>query len=320
MTPEREEAARWFIRLRDTQAGDAERQRFERWLASDPAHVREYAELEAFWSRLDDADGWKTVDQGLERQCAQRRQVLKRGLGLALLASIGGEVGWWQWRHAALWEIVRRSDIGQTRRETLDDDSQLTLGAASQVAVIYSRAERHVILHQGEAAFDVQHDSERPFIVEAGLVRITVLGTRFAVNQLADRTRISVDHGRVQVETGPFWRRQHLLLRDGEVAEVRRQSSEVSHLLRVPYHAAGAFSFEKGFIDLQNAGLAEVAATFSRYRKAPVILLGHPPEESRITASVNVADVEGFLRLLPRMAAVNVHVTNQGQVILQQRL
>ncbi len=315
----REDAARWFTRMHGAEPDDPERGRFEAWLASNPAHAREYVAFEDFWRRLDDARSWETLDQGLERKRARRRQLLKRGLGAVLLAALGGEAAWRQWRDAVVWQIAVDSETGQTRREILDDGSQISLGAASEAEVACSRAGRRAVLRRGEAAFEVVRDDDRPFVVDAGDVRVTVRGTRFAVTRLTDRTRVSVDHGRVEVETGPFWRRQRLLLQDGEVAELRHPGTEAGRLIRVEYDAARAFAFEHGFIDLQNAGLAEIATTFSRYRKAPVVLAGPASSDSRITASVNVADVEGFLRLLPKMAAVEVRFEPDGKAVLQRR-
>ncbi|MDR1849103.1 MAG: FecR domain-containing protein [Zoogloeaceae bacterium] len=312
----REEAARWFARMRDAEADDPERSRFEAWLMSDPAHAREYSAFEEFWQRLDKPQGWEKVDLGMDRKREQRRRLLKKGLGIALLGMAGGEAIWWQWRHAAVWEIALQSEIGQARREILDDGSQLTLGAASAAQVSYSRAERRIALQQGEAAFDVVRDVEYPFIVEAGDLRVNVLGTRFAVTRLVDRTRISVEHGRVQIETDPFWRRQRILLQDGEVAELAWSPHAEARLARVRHSAAGAFAFERGFIDLQNANLAEIAATFSRYRQMPVVLAGSARSESRVTASVNAADIENFLRLLPKMASVDVRFEADGTVVL----
>lgn len=315
----REEAARWFARMRDAEVDDPERGRFETWLASNPAHAREYAAFEDFWRRLDNAKNWDSIDQGMDRERGQRRRLLKRGAGVVLLAGLAGKAVWWQWRSAAVWKIALDSHIGQARRSVLDDGSQLTLGAASAAEVIYTRAGRRVLLKQGEVAFEVVCDGDRPFVVDAGDVRVTVLGTRFAVTRLTDRTRISVDRGRVEVETGPFWRHQRLLLQDGEVAELRKPGAEAGQLTRIEYAAAGAFVFENGFIDFQNAGLAEIAATFSRYRKAPVVLAGTATRDSRITASINVTDVDGFLQLLPKMAAVEVRFEPDGRAVLQRR-
>ncbi|ODU56797.1 MAG: hypothetical protein ABT02_19475 [Comamonadaceae bacterium SCN 68-20] len=314
-----EEAARWFARMHNAEADDPERGRFEAWLASNPEHAREYAAFENFWQRLDNAKSWDAISQGLEQRRQQRRQALKHGLSAVLLAGLGGEAIWWQWRNTAVWTTALRSETGQPRRGALGDGSQLSLGAASAADIVYSRAERRVALQQGEAAFDVVHDGGRPFIVEAGGLRVTVLGTRFAVNRLADRTRVSVDHGRVQVETGPFWRRQRILLHNGEVAELSAPASAQAQLARVPHDAAGAFAFERGFIDLRNADLAEIATTFSRYRQAPVVLAGPAGKDSRVTASVSVADAESFLRLLPQMAPVNVHIEADGTAVIQRR-
>ena len=314
----REEAARWFIRMRNAEADDPVRGRFEAWLVSNPAHAREYSAFEEFWQRLDKPQSWEMVGLGMDRKREQRRRLLKSGLGAALLAVGGGGTAWWQWRHAAVWGVALHSEIGRSRQEILNDGSRLTLGAASVAEVSYSRAERRIALRQGEAAFDVARDAGSPFVVEAGDIRVSVLGTRFAVTRLTDRTRVSVDHGRVQLEAGSFWRRR-ILLQDGEVAEFVFSPNAEAQFARVRHDAAGAFAFEKGFIDLQNADLAEIATTFSRYRQAPVVLVGPSESASRVTASVNVADVEGFLQSLPRMASVDVHFEADGKVVIRQR-
>ncbi len=326
----REEAARWFTRMRNAAIDHPERGRFEAWLASDPLHAREYAAFEAFWQRLDTPQGWETVDRGLERRREQRRRLLKRGLGGMLLAVVVGKAAHWQWLGVPVWQLARQTGTGGILRESLADGSRLTLGAASEAVVTYTRSERKVFIHRGEAAFDVIRDPERPFVVEAGGATVIVLGTRFAVSLLADRTRISVDHGRVRVETGPFWRRRFVLLEEGEVAELAVPREEASQdaltwepwepLAKVRRDAAGAFAFEQGFIDLQGAGLAEIAETFSRYRNAPVRAApGHGGNEPRITASVNVADAESFLYLLPRMAAVEVRQGTDDAILLEVR-
>ncbi|MEJ1962837.1 MAG: FecR domain-containing protein [Gammaproteobacteria bacterium] len=315
----REQAARWFTVMHDASVDDAQRGQFETWLTSRASHAREYAALEALWLRLESAQTWNELAHGLERKRMSRRHVIKRGAGMLLLAAFGsGSAGYLYLRHATVLQLARRSETAKTLSFTVADGSIVVLGAASEAEIDYSRTQRKVLLRRGEAILDVAHDVERPFVVRAGAARITVLGTRFAVNQLADKIRVSVERGQVQIETGVFWRRQLLLLGAGEVAELTPRPDEPARLVKVQRDVSAAFAFEHGFIDLQAADLVEVATILSRYRTMPVRVVGGRIGASpRVTASVNAADVESFLlRALPRMAPIRVTSAPDGTILL----
>jgi transmembrane sensor len=197
LTRVREDAARWFARMRNAEVDDPRRSLFESWLTSDPAHAREYAAFEAMWRRLDDLQGWETIDRGMTQR-GKRRRLLKGGLGAAVLALVGGLGRWW-WLDAPVWEMAWQTGKGEIMHEILNDGSRLALAAGSEASGVYTRRERRVSLKRGEAAFEVRHDPAWPFVVDAGELRVTVLGTRFAVSRLAGRTRVSVERGQVRV-------------------------------------------------------------------------------------------------------------------------
>jgi transmembrane sensor len=126
---------------------------------------------------------------------------------------------------------------------------------------------------------------------------------------LANKVLISVDHGRVQVDTGSFRNRQSLVLEDSQVAEVTLADDDKPAILKtVDRKAADAFSFERGVLMFDQADLAEIAETLSRYRKTPVrVRSGKPGAASpRIVAGIHADDVESFIDMLPRLAPVTV--------------
>ena len=92
------------------------------------------------------------------------------------------------------------SATGERQTHVLEDGSTLTLAPESAVDIRYSDAERRIRLLKGAAFFDVQRDSERAFIVQAGSTHIAVLGTAFNVVRSDSGTRVSAAHGRVRVE------------------------------------------------------------------------------------------------------------------------
>ena len=138
-----------------------------------------------------------------------RRRSLGALLGLAGVG-LGGAAAWQQWllyhQTHVQWQASWSSARGQQVRHGLPDGSSLLLDAASSARVQYFSARRVVTLAQGAAFFEVARDEQRPFMVEAAGVRVTVLGTRFGVDieeggQSGQRVSVQVASGRVQVQT-----------------------------------------------------------------------------------------------------------------------
>jgi transmembrane sensor len=77
--------------------------------------------------------------------------------------------------------------------QLLDASSVLDVGAASPSAV-------DVSLRSGSAEFEITPNPKRQFIVHAGAVGISVLGTHFRVTREGPRVRVEVTRGRVAVK------------------------------------------------------------------------------------------------------------------------
>lgn len=308
MSSPKTEAARWFVRMQDAEPDSPLRGQFETWLMSNPAHAQAFGAISHLWDQLESNTGLAALAGMLDQdkmQRDQRRRVLKRGLlGLFLFSGTAG-LAYRQWQDWPLLQFAEFSGVGKVRRFSLDDGSELTLGAASSIEVHYSRGERSVALLAGEALFDVARDEQRPFVIDSGVARITVLGTRFVVSRWDASVRVSVERGRVEVASGPFWRRQRLELAAGEVAEVVATGQQPA-LQRVARDASDAFSFTQGSLSFSNASLGEMAVTLSRYRRQPVQVSPGAEHAPPITAVVQTRDVEGFLHSLPLVHPVVV--------------
>lgn len=86
----------------------------------------------------------------------------------------------------------------------LPDSSKVTLQPKSRLKFLTSfPASRREVYLEGEAFFEVQHDSTRPFFVYANEVTTKVLGTSFTIKARRDESKItvSVRTGRVAVST-----------------------------------------------------------------------------------------------------------------------
>ncbi len=80
---------------------------------------------------------------------------------------------------------------------SLADGSTITLSGAGQAAIAFEDRERRVRLTAGSALFDVEHDANRPFIVETPQGAIRVFGTEFVVRISGDEVRTTVLRGAV---------------------------------------------------------------------------------------------------------------------------
>lgn len=87
---------------------------------------------------------------------------------------------------------------GGNMRYVLEDQSTVWLAEDSRIEVRFSEGKRRVKL-SGKAFFDVAKDAERPFVINAGPVTVSVKGTTFVLDEKMGS--VAVREGRVLVES-----------------------------------------------------------------------------------------------------------------------
>ncbi len=108
---------------------------------------------------------------------------------LVLMAVSGFVVNYFLSRNS---EVIFET-AGNSLPVTLPDGSQIILNSNSKLSYSKSFGEgsREVAL-QGEAFFEVAHDTIRPFVISAGVTQVEVLGTSFNVSAYDDQKEIAV--------------------------------------------------------------------------------------------------------------------------------
>lgn len=317
-----EMAARWYLRMREHGHNPraAEHHAFEQWLADDPRHGAEYESIARAMHQLDSSEGLSKLAEAAEQQAflanEARRKAKQQRLAQLMVVCFICVAGFFAHQQYQVWQakpvmqLAAQNPVGQIAIKTLDDGTKVTLSAKSDMEVTYYRHQRHVLIKEGEAIFEVTKDPERPFVVETDTARITVLGTRFAVNRLQHVVRVSVDHGRVKVESKDdaapadttFMARE---ITNGQVLEVYPNRAMV--LVNRP--ASDAFAFLNHRLVFDRADSSEIAYTVSRYRLKPVQSQGR--QVHNISADINIQDIDQFLRGLPNIAPLKLQETPQ---------
>lgn len=327
-----EMAARWYLRMREHGHNQrhAEHHAFQQWLADDPSHAAEYDSIARAMGQLDSTEGLSKLAEAAEQHAflagEARRKAKQRRLAQLMVVCFICVAGYFSHQQYQVWQakpvmqMAAQNPVGQIAIKTLDDGTKVTLSAKSDMEVTYYRHERHVLLKEGEAVFEVTKDADRPFVVETDTAKITVLGTRFAVNRLEQVVRVSVDHGRVKVEpklegaTGSASSPLDISreITNGQVVEVYPNHAMV--LVNRP--ASDAFAFLNGRLVFDRADTSEIAYTVSRYRLKPVQSQGK--QVRNISADINIQDIDQFLRGLPNIAPVRLQETAEYTLISGQ--
>lgn len=294
MSSVREQAASWFTRLMNVPKDHPDHEQLRLWLSANPLHAREYQAFCELWGDFSSTANTQALAQAMERRHGRRTFMRRSVLGLAGVLAIGLA---WRYRQPLEFDAQFATAIGERRRVSLPDGSELYLAADTHLQVSFDQGQRQVYLLQGQAIFDVAHEANRAFRVDGGLAQVTVLGTRFVVERDTRELRISVQRGSVRVEND----NGSLVLAAGEVAS--SDSRAAPQRLGVP--ASNAFAFEQGRLVLDQAGLEEIANSLSRYRRQPVRVLPGKSKPS-INAVVQLDDVEGFVQALPSIAPIEV--------------
>jgi len=304
----RDEAAQWFVRLQDGELSASERQRFEAWRNEHPDHPYEFDVLQGMWSATDllpKARLQALCDGPAERP--KRQAVLRYAVAASVVAAALGLGLFSGLDHPEPYSAEFSTRVGEHRQVALPDGSVLDLNSRSVVAVHYEKDRRGVELKQGEAMFSVEHDTRRPFVVDAGAGQVTVTGTRFDVRRDDDQTRVMVEAGTVKVQGHSM---------DNVVTLTAGLGTQVDSKGRVAaaydVNTEELTAWRNGKLVFNNASLSEVVREVSRYREQPLRVGTPAVGRLRLTSVFKSDDTDALLKALPHILPVALRTLPDG--------
>lgn len=293
----RARAIEWHVRLRD---GDgATWEAFAEWLAEDPRHAGIYDEIEqadlAIEDLLPDMIFREAAnDVGEPFEAPVRRTRHRRYIGGALVASIAAAIALAPQLTSNRYEVVTAP--GERRTVSLDAGTQVILNGATRMT--FDRDDpRFAALTEGEALFDVRHDSSRPFALEVGGNRVEDAGTVFNVVHQAGEVRVAVAEGRIVYNP-----EQEAISLDAGQALVDRSDANTVRVSRVSIEAVGAW--RTGRLVYSAAPLSQVAADLGRALGVRIVVA--PAIADRLFSGAIVLDSRGPEQLKRLQLALDV--------------
>lgn len=307
-----EQALEWFVRLSDVDAPASSWMSFQDWLEADDAHRIAYDDVERTWVGLDEA---LPTDVTILSVAANDEPVLQRKANsgrrrpawllpsFAAAAAAAIVVGVWPQIGGLTPVQTYHTDL-ETRTVVLSDGSSVVMNRHSDLSVRMGRSDRTVTLSDGEAAFDVAHNPDRPFVIMAGDHSVRVLGTAFNVLNHDGRFAVSVERGVVAVTpagaVGSGARSAVQLIAGQKIAQNQAEAPTLSQV--APERAS---MWREGVLIYRDASLGEVADDLSRYFDKPVTVEASA-RSLHFTGALQVDDEATMLKQLQDFVPVRV--------------
>ncbi|WP_192350134.1 FecR family protein [Algoriphagus sp. Y33] len=193
----------------------------QEWIESDPVNKKQFEEVKWVWnsgklllekSDVDENEAWgkfiKLRDKKTGSTPKQNQRFLHSNLFRYAAAITLLLVSAWVYSiflpqsGRAYFSTIELQSENLPVEIPLLDGTRVTLN--KNTSLHYSQKlfakERKVSMKGGEAFFDVKRNEQKPFVIQAEKVQITVLGTSFHVKNTGNTTEVIVITGSVQVE------------------------------------------------------------------------------------------------------------------------
>jgi transmembrane sensor len=213
---------------------------------------------------------------------------------------------------------------GNPQLVALNDGSLVDVNSNSSLKVLLLPAERRVEINEGEAHFEVAHDSSRPFIVNAGGLSVRAVGTAFTVRVTKQEVEVLVVEGKVAVSqntAAPIFGKK--IEPPTLVAEERLRSIRGERKTLVVEHVEAkeikeALAWHISITHFSNRPLSEVVALFNRRNAAKIMIADDDLATRRIGGAFAIDRPLAFVRILERDGDIHAEQRSDNTVVLHR--
>jgi transmembrane sensor len=273
----RGEAVDWLMRLQASPGDATVRAGLDAWLAASDSHRHAWQSVERVWRLSGELPMADVPPSGTVVELPRARRS-RRALSIAVAALAACIALYFAPVLKLRLQADHMTSVAELREVTLEDGSVAHLDAGSAIAVRYGPMRREVALLAGRAFFEVTPAKDRPFVVLAEDITVTVTGTAFDVRSASDGVTVAVQSGTVEVGiegsgiAGTLTRGERLSVSRGTRQVVR---SEVG-----PQDVA---SWRERRLVVDGASLAEVVDELGRHHAGIIVLRDRSLADRRIT-------------------------------------
>ncbi len=204
------------------------------------------------------------------------------------------------------------------------------LNTQTEVRIAYSRQTRDIYLVYGEALFEVEKDSTRPFRVFAGNALMQAVGTAFNVRRNTGDATVTVVEGMVDVSlangknnAGIASRRQAdsvkvapVRLAAGHQAVVQENSGRINVMSA---DSGKVLAWRQRRLVFDSETLASAVAEFNRYNRAKMVISDGELNNVLVSGVFSANDRESFAQFLQAARLAEFKVGYDSVIVLSGR-
>jgi len=312
-----DEAADWLMRLENPARTEADYTDWLCWCDADPENLSAFETVQRASQGFEalKAEGWVgEMSRGSKRRPGITRVVW------ATAATVGAVAV-----ALAVFHYTRKPDtVAQqfaanpiNRAATLPDGSRMILGTQSRVDVDFNGPQRSLDLSAGEAYFKVKHDKAHPFVVRAGEVNVTAVGTAFDVKRGKDKVTVTVEEGTVDVSSRGT---------DGNLTNWRAEAGyQVTYSTQhrtasiASVDPSAELAWRNGELAYRYEALGTVVEDLNRYSNRRIVITDPRVAKIQFTGTAFASSVDNWLTGIEQAYPVTVNRTANGDIVLSLR-
>ena len=195
---------------------------------------------------------------------------------------------------------------------TLDDGTRVVVNRHSSLrySKSFDQEERKIFL-SGEAWFDVSRDTARPFVVDAGIALVEVLGTSFNVNAYKDNpvVEITVESGMVGLSAKQD-SKDLIVMKAGSGGTYNKAERE---LKLIPSTDPNSISWRTRELFFEGSTLREVVDLVNNVYGVQIVITNRELASCPITVTFRNQTLEAILNVLE--LTLDLQISREGEEI-----
>jgi transmembrane sensor len=316
------QASEWLVCFKCASPSESEVERWLVWCEEDARNLAAFEELYRDWN---DIEGLLTAPElipATDRPFLESMRDIRKQSGFAfsrfmpwrpavvaamLIIFVSGYAFW-----GRMTEAPRLVTSTNWKPAVLPDGSSLTLSAKAAAEVDFTGPDRDLKLRpEGEAYIKVRHDKARRFIVRAGTVTVTAIGTAFDVRREGDHAIVSVEEGTVRMAApGAAGQLQWQASAGYRIDYSEREKTAVVSSIDVQR----ALQWRSGELSYDRTPLATVIGDINRYSTTRIVISDPELERMEFSGTVFVASIGDWLTAFETIYPVRASDSSVGVI------
>ena len=337
------EACSWFAQLETGNLSAADLDAFREWIGRSPRHASEIRRLAMLSEQLnilsDLAEPLSDAAESYQPIVSKRGRFSTRLVGAALASVMIAVILVVTSNLMSIQKpVMFATPVGGYLIQELSDGSVVRLNTDSQIEVLFDRESRTIRLNRGEVFFDVAHDTERPFLVQAANREVKAVGTAFVVRLEQQKFEVLVTEGVVKVEEIAVVTKPVAAAKGGvEDLEPRiglsnpvflKASQAISILdeIETPVIKTVAESeinrqltWHMGYLEFSDMSLEEVIQEVSRHTELQLEIVDPAIKSTKFDGVFPTGDVRIIFDALETAYGIQIEYTGSNAVLIGER-